>query len=271
MRIIQKIKNFKRMLNFFDLAMIFLLLMVVVFFAYNRLQRETTWENIRISVENPDWWYRGSPPAYWYARNLQVGDSIQDSFGNKVAEITNIDNYDSYGPYREIYVDLKVKTDYDKKKKQNLYEFKPLVVGSSLLFNFSKEQLRGLVVKIGDQETEYFYKTIVVEKKKISPALAEKIVIGSKSYDSDGNLIAEIVDVKNNTNSYYEFSDSRGKNIEVYDYDFRDVEVTLRIKSFADLGRIFYINKAALKIGNMIWFQFPEFALEDTKIIEIIN
>lgn len=271
MRIIQKIKTFKRKLNFFDLFILFCLLAILVFFIYNRLQRQATWIDIRLSVENPDWWYRGSPPNYWYAQNLQVGDSLNDSFGNKVVEVVNIDNYDNYGPYRDIYVDLKVRVDYDKKKNQYLYEFKPLVTGSSLLFNFSQGQLRGLVVSIGEQKIDYFYKTIKVEKKKISPSLAEKIKVGAKSYDLDGNLIAEVLEVKNNINSYYEFSDLRGRNLEVYDPKFRDIEVTLRIKSFSQLGLNFYINNAALKVGNAIWFQFPEFALEDMRIIELLD
>lgn len=271
MRIIQKIKTLKRKLNFFDFVVLFSLLAILGFFIYNRLQRQSTWVDIRLSVENPDWWYRGSPPNYWYVKNLKVGDSLNDSFGNKVVEVTNIDNYDNYGPYRDIYVDLKVQVDYDKKKNQYLYEFKPLVTGSAMLFNFAEGQLRGLVIGIGEQKQDYFYKTIKVEKKKIPPSLAEKIKEGVKSYDLKGNLIAEVLAVKNNVNSYYEFSDLRGKNVEVYDPKFRDVEVTLRIRSFSELGLNFYINEAALKVGNTIWFQFPEFSLEDMRIIELID
>jgi len=274
--IIQKINLFKRRLNFFDIMIIFLLLVVLVFFIYNRLQRNSIWTDIRISVENTDWWYEGSPPNYWYAGNLKVGDIVTNSFGNKVAEIVNIDNYDLGGPYRTIYVDLRIKTDFDKNKNQYLYEFKPLVVGSSLSLNFAKEQLKGLVVKIGNEEIKYSYKTIKVvikndKETEILPSLADKIHIGDKSYDTKGDLIAEIISVKSKIASYYEFSDIRGKNIEVYDPDYRDLEITLKIKSFEGLNRNFYINDAVLKIGTLVWFQFPEYALENARIIEIID
>jgi hypothetical protein len=68
--------------------------------------------------------------------DLAVGDQAKDSFGQTVAEVVNIDNYDQGGPYRMIFVDLKLRVDFDKNKNQYLYEFKPLSVGSSLIINF---------------------------------------------------------------------------------------------------------------------------------------
>lgn len=270
-RIIQKIQVVRSKLNYFDLLFILLLFIVFSFFIYNRLQRKTTWINVRIAVENSDWWYKGLPPNYWYAKDLDVGDSVIDSFGNKAVEIVGINNYDSGGPYRDIYVDLKIRTDYDKKKDQHLYEFKPLVVGSSLLFNFPKSQLRGVVIGVDEQNEEYFYKTIKVEKKYVLPSLVEQIQVGDIASDAQDNEVAEVLGVNSGISSYYEFSDQRGKKIKVYDPNFRDIEVTLRIKSFNEFGIDYYINKAALKIGNSIWFQFPKYALEDVKIIEIIE
>lgn len=270
-RIIQKIKFLKSRLNFFDLAIFFTLLIVLIFFTYNRLQRKSTWINIRVSVENTDWWYRGSPPAYWYVNDLKVGDFIKDSLGNPIVEVINIDNYDLGAYYRDIYVDLKVKVDFDKNKNQYFYEFKPLVVGSSLTLNFDKEQLKGLVVKVDEQEMEYFYKTIRVEKKIVHPSLANQIVAGLKSYDVKGDLVAEILEIKNRVATSYEFSDIRGQNILVNDPDYRDLELVLRVKCFKDLDREFYINKTVIKIGSMIWIQFADFALEDARIIEVMD
>jgi len=270
-RIIQKIKFLKRRLNFFDLVVFFILFLVLIFLAYNRLQRQSTWVNVRLSVENTDWWYKGSSPAYWYINDLEVGDSVKNSLGNPIVEVINIDNYDMGGYYRDIYVDLKVKVDFNKKKNQYSYEFKPLIVGSSLTLNFDKEQLKGLVVKIDEKEMEYFYKTIKVEKKFAYPNLADQVVVGSKSYDSNGNLFAEILDVKKQVATNYEFSDLRGQNILVRNPDYRDLEVVLKIKCFKDVDREFYINKTVIKIDSRIWVQFQNFALEDARIIEIID
>ncbi len=269
--IIQKINFFKRRLNFFDYTVLFLLISVLVFFIYNRLQRQETWVNVRVAVENVDWWYPGSDPAYWYFEDVKAGDSVKNSLGKEVAQVINVENYDLGGYSRLIYVDLKLKVDFNKKKNQYLYEFKPLVVGSSLSLNFPREQLRGLVISIGEKAVEYSSKTIKVKMRGIEPFLAENIVVGTKSYDINGEVIAEILDVKSNFTSSYDFSDIRAKKIKVYDPEFYDLEITLKIKTFKELGLDFYINKAVVKIGAKIWFQFTDFALEDTRIIEIIN
>ncbi len=257
-------------MNFFDIFVIFALCLVLGFFIYNRLQRKSTWVNVRLSVENTDWWYKGYSPAYWYANDLKVGDTIKDSLGHPLAEVVNIDNYDLGAFYRDIYVDLKLRVDFDKTKNQYAYEFKPLVVGSSLTLNFAKEQLKGLVIKVDEEEMQYFYKTIKVERKLVHPNVADQFIVGLKSYDANGNLVAEILAVKKQIATDYEFSDIRGQNVLVQRPDYRDLEVTLKIKCFKDLDREFFINKTVIKIDSKIWIQFADFALEDARIIEVL-
>lgn len=279
-RIIQNTKVFISKLNFFDYLVFFLLFLVLIFFIYNRLQRSVVWTNVRIAVENVDWWYgSGTPPRYWYANDLAVGDQAKDSFGQTVAEVVNIDNYDQGGPYRMIFVDLKLRVDFDKNKNQYLYEFKPLSVGSSLIVNFPQNQLRGLVVQVGENDIDYFFKTIKVVKQGIQKgvpngvlkAVADKVVVGDKVYDLDGNIIAEILEVKKEISNWYEYSDIRGEMIKTFNPDYRDLEIVLKIKAFSNLDRDFYINNTVLKVGSKIWFQFKDYAIEDATIIEIID
>ena len=262
--------------------MVLSLLAILTFFIYNRLQRQAAWVQVKISVENSDWWWRGSPPQYWYAKDLQIGDSLLDSFGKPVAEIINIDNYDGGGPHRDIYVDLKVRVDHDKKKNQYLYEFKPLVVGSSLFFNFPEGQLRGLVVQLGEQQIDYFDRTVRVELKYVqqihksnpffvTATSASQIEVGQQAYDADGMVVAEIMDVSKKPSTYYEFSDKLGRSVLVQNPDFYDVELVVKLKAFKAFEIDYFINKAALKVGNSIWLQFPEFALEDMRIIELLD
>lgn len=270
--IIQDIKVFIDKLNIFDYLIIFLLLLVLTFFVYNRLQRRVVWTNVRIAVENVDWWYgSGTPPRYWYANNLQAGALAKDAFGQTVAELVNIDNYDQGGPYRMIYVDLKLRVDFDKKKNQYLYEFKPLTIGSSLIINFPENQLRGIIVNAGEQEIDYFYKTIKVVKKEMLNSTADKIIAGDKAYDANGSLIVEILEIEKETNSSYIYSDIRGGMIKTYNPDYQDLTMLVKIKSFSNLDRDFYINNTVLKLGSKIWFQFKDYAIEDATITKIIN
>lgn len=275
-RIIQKSKFFISKFNFFDYLVIFLLILALSFFIYNRLRRQSVWTNVRLSVENVDWWYgNDSPPKFWYVNTLEVGDEVKDSFGQKIAEVINIDNYDQGGPYRMIFVDLKVKVDFDKNKNQYLYEFKPLTIGSSLILNFPENQLRGLVVQVGEDDIDYFFKTIKVVnqgvQRKVLKAVADQVAVGDRVYDLDGNVMAEILEVKKEISNWYEYSDVRGEMIEIYNPDYRDLEIVLKVKAFSNLDRVFYINNTVLKVGSKIWFQFKDYAIEDATIIEIID
>jgi len=271
-RIIQNMKVFISKLNFFDYLVFFLLFLVLLFFIYNRLQRRVVWTNVRIAVENVDWWYgSGAPPRYWYANDLAVGDQAKDSFGQTVAEVVNIDNYDQGGPYRMIFVDLKLRVDFDKNKNQYLYEFKPLSVGSSLIINFPQHQLRGIIVQTGADEIDYFFKTIRVVKNGVYKPIADQIKEGDKAYDSSGNVVAEIIEVKKAVTNFYTFSDIRGEMIKIFNPDYSDLDIVLKVKAFNTLDRDFYINNTVLKVGSKIWLQFKDYAIEDAQIIEIVD
>jgi len=271
-RIIQNMKVFISKLNFFDYLVFFLLFLVLLFFIYNRLQRRVVWTNVRIAVENVDWWYgSGAPPRYWYANDLAVGDQAKDSFGQTVAEVVNIDNYDQGGPYRMIFVDLKLRVDFDKNKNQYLYEFKPLSVGSSLIINFPQHQLRGIIVQTGADEIDYFFKTIRVVKNGVYKPIADQIKEGDKAYDSSGNVVAEIIEVKKAVTNFYTFSDIRGEMIKTFNPDYSDLDIVLKVKAFNTLDRDFYINNTVLKVGSKIWLQFKDYAIEDAQIIEIVD
>ena len=271
-RIIQDIKVFINKLNIFDYLIIFLLLFVLIFFIHNRLQRRVVWTNVRVAVENVDWWYgSGTPPRYWYGNNLLAGAQAKDAFGQTVAEVVDIDNYDQGGHYRMIYVDLKLRVDFDKNKNQYLYEFKPLSVGSSLIINFPQHQLRGIIVQTGADEIDYFFKTIRVVKNGVYKPIADQIKEGDKAYDSSGNVVAEIIEVKKAVTNFYTFSDIRGEMIKTFNPDYSDLDIVLKVKAFNTLDRDFYINNTVLKVGSKIWLQFKDYAIEDAQIIEIVD
>ena len=170
-----------------------------------------------------------------------------------------------------IFVDLKLRVDFDKNKNQYLYEFKPLSVGSSLIINFPQHQLRGIIVQTGADEIDYFFKTIKITKQRISNFVADEADVGDKVYDAQGNLVAEILDFTKSTNSYYEYSDIRGQKIKVTDPDYSDLDIVLKVKAFNTLDRDFYINNTVLKVGSKIWLQFKDYAIEDAQIIEIMD
>lgn len=267
--------------NYFDFLLLFAIVLIAAFLLNNRLQNKNTTVNVRISVENSDWWYQGSPPRIWYATDLKKGDIAKDSFGNSSAEILNIENYDNGGPYRNIYIDLKVSAQYNKRQDKYFFQYKPITVGSFLTLSFSKNQIQGIVIKMADKEIDYKYKTVKMRKgfansdqgyiDATRTDVANNYRIGDKSYDNNNNIVAEIVDLKSQIESYYEYSDIRGENIKVFNPDFRDVELTVKLKTHSESGLDLFVNNTPIKTGSKIWIQFPKYSLENYEIVEILN
>lgn len=240
-------------------------------FVYNRLQKKEEWIDVRMFVTHDNYWFSGSPPSYWYADGLEVGDVAYDSFGSKVAKVVNIDNYDKGGPSRNIFVDLKLRVDYDKKRNIFLYEYKPLDVGAVKEFDFLDQKLKGVLIQIGGDTIQYKDKLVKLKLKGIIPEVANKFVIGKKAFDVDGVEIAEIIDIKTINTSYYEYSDIRGEKILIEDPDYRDAEITLKLMTFREKDLDFFVDMAVVKVGSKIWIQFDDVAIEDGQIIEIIE
>ena len=84
-------------------------------------------------------------------------------------------------------------------------------------------------------------------------------------------MIVEILEIEREISNSYVFSDIRGEMIKTFDPDYRDLDILLKVKAFNTLDRDYYINNAVLKVGSNIWIQFENYAIEDAKIIEILE
>ena len=265
----KNIKTIIQKVNFFDLLIFLSLLIIGVILILNRMQKENSWVNVRVSIENSDWWYGGVNPKYWYAQNLKIGDVAYDSFGKESAKIKNIENYDAGEQGRIIFVDLEVQTNFDKKRKQYLYEFKPLTVGGTLLLNFGKEQLRGLVVSIDDEDNNFEYKTITVNKSFMTADISDKIKEGEIIKDSNGEEVAKIIAVEKKITEYYEFSDIRGEKILVKDPHTRAAKITMLVKTVKVFDQYYLFNGRSLKVGDWLDLNFSDFVVSGVEITEI--
>lgn len=260
-----------RKFNLFDGLVIVVLLVVASSFLWLRLSRKTEWVNLRLVVTNDEWWWQGNPPQYWYADNLRPNQQAYNSFGEKVAEITNVESFDVGAYTRRLYVDVQLKGSYDTKRKIYLYNFQPLQIGKSIDLTFGKNNVRGLITYINDPKVDYVQKKIEVSMRTIRPWVADSYVPGVEMKDSLGRTLARIDSVQTTLAQYYEFSDIRGKTILVVDPDYRDVTLRLTIATFRSGDTAYFIDRAAIKIGEKIWFQFPNAAIRDAEITKIFE
>lgn len=266
---IQKVKKWN--INLFDVLVLTAIILVIGVFLWLRASKKTEWINVRLVVANDEWWWEGQPPQWWYVDDLKVGQTAYNSFGEKVAEIYNIESFDTGGYKRRAFIDLRLKGAYEKKRQIYTYNFQPLQIGKPLDLTFGKHNVRGLITYIDKIEIDYKQKKIQVRLAQVNTWIAESIRNGIEMKDSQGRVLAVVESVEVRPYTYYEFSDIRGQMIKVTNPDFREVLVTLTINTFESGGYTYFVDRAAIKIGEKIWFQFPQAVIREAEITKIFE
>src|SRR3989344_427073 len=266
--IIHKIKSIH--LNPIDHLVIFSIAIVLGTFLYFSISKKTEWIDVRMVISKDEWWYEGQPPQYWYVDNIESGQVSYNAFGEKIAEIINIESFDIGGYRRRSYVDVKLKGSYDNTRKLYLYNYQPLQIGKPIDLTFGKHNVKGLVTYIDSDEITYFTKKIEVILLRIEPWVAESYKTGMQMKDSQNRVLATVNSIDIKLARQISFSDIRGQNIEVINPQLRDVSLQITIKTFKSSETFYFVDRAAIKIGEKIWFQFPEAVVRDAEITKII-
>lgn len=258
--------------NLFDGLVILVLLVVAGSFLWLRLSRKTEWVNVRVVVSNDEWWWEGAPPQWWYADGLSVGQSAYDSFGKKIVEITNIQNFDIGGYRRRVFIDVKLRGAYDTKRQVYLYNFQPVQVGKPLDLTVGKNNVRGVVTYIENAPQAYQEKKIEVKIFGVRPWVASSYTQGLTMKDSLNRPLVSIEDVVVEPSVATLIVETTGGVEKRYAPSlFRDVTLRVRIKVFQSNGVDYFVDRAAIKVGEHIWFQFPQAAIRDAEITKIFE
>lgn len=265
-------KNIKRLrLNIFDTLVVLIILAIIATLLYLRTTKVSQWINIRLTIANEDWWWEGQAPQYWYADSLKSGIVSYNSWGEKVAEITDVESFDIGDYRRRLYIDIRLKGSFDKKRQIYLYNYQPLQIGKTLDLTFGKNNIKGLVTYIGDSPLQYTEKQIEVKIYQVRNSLAFSYTKGLEMKDSAGRILAVIEQIDTQPASMYQFSDLRGMMIRVVNPDYQDVTLKMTIKTFTSGSGTYFIDRAAVKIGEIIWFQFPDTLVKEAVITKIFE
>jgi len=269
--IIHKIKKFKfKKVHYFDLVVILIILVILSIFLYNRFTKKSVWIDARILVSDGELWWGGDEPPYWFLDDLKSGMVATNSFGEEVAEVVNAEIFSIGDIYKNAYVDIKLKVSYDKNRQIYLYNFQPIQKGKPIDLTFGSNNVSGLIMSLNSEPEDRFEKKIKVKMQHLEGWLADSYKVGMEMKDSNGRSLARIdsVDLENSRLSKVIFLDD-----ELY-YDkgqFKDVILEISLVTFKDIeGYYRFIDGAPIKIGNEIWFHFPEIVYK-AKIMEIIE
>ncbi|MCB9813403.1 MAG: hypothetical protein H6772_03275 [Pseudomonadales bacterium] len=269
--IIHKIKNFKfEKVHYFDLVVVFTILIIFSIFIYNRISRKSIWISARISISDSDLWWNGEPSPYWYINDLSVGMVSYNSFGEEVAKITDLEIYSLGGPNKRAYVDLSLKVSYNKKSQTYLYNFQPIQKGKPIDLTFGSNNVSGLIESLDSEPEQRYQKKIRVKMENIEDWLASSYQEGMEMKDSKGRVLARIESVRVEDSKLSQIK-LVGDRIYLTKDQNKDVYAVVTVVAIKDIeGFYMTLDGAAIKIGEDVWFHFPE-VVSRAKIIEIIE
>jgi hypothetical protein len=265
--IIHKIKK----LSILDWLIIAGVCVVFGFLLSNRLTKKEEWVSIKLKISYDTSWLSRTSPPYWYMQGLTKGQSAYNSFGQKIAEVVSIENYDQGSTSRLIYIDLMLRVSYSKKQHIYLYNYQPLQIGNQIDLTFNQYNVRGIVTYIGSNTIQYKDKEIEVKLLSEFPWQADSYKEGLRMTDVSGTTVAQIlsVAVADATLSQLQFADGRVIMINNPNDIRKEVTLRLKIKTFTFAGVSYFIDGAAIKIGETIWFEFQNTVVKNAYITRI--
>lgn len=266
-------KIFRRLikkLTYFDFALIALVVVLFLgffFFFY----RKAEYINIRVKVTDQDVLYAQTQPATWYANRFEMGDVEIDALGRVISEIIGVERFNVTADRKAVYLDLRVRATYDTRTKLYSARGKPLIFGTPVRFNFSKVTFDGIVTEFPNSESQKnlsitetkvaaLLRGIRPEETPIEPAIIEAVKKGDKVYDSNGNVLAEVLDITIRPAERVAQTD-RGELLLRYDPLYKDALLTLNIRTKILDKEAFMFDNIPLKVGEWVPLNFEHVSL----------
>ena len=276
---IMKMRNFlNERLNLFDRLLIIGCLLLLGVLIFSKFSRKTEVVTIRIKITNDEWWWEGNPPTYWMLEGLSIGQEAYNSFGKRVAEIVDIHSVDTWGDKKEIFVDVNLLSSYNKRLKIYNYNFQPLQIGKPIDLVFGKSNVRGIIAYIGVDDIVYEEKEIEIKMLSVFPWEVDSYKIGLETKDTEGRVVVKIIEVRvENAQGFY-LPEQRETGGNFYmrrlivggeDLSRKDMTLRLRIKTIVQDGVSYFIDGSTVRVGNEIWFHFPEVVIKSGVISKI--
>lgn len=258
-----KIRKIFRKLTYWDLAIgiVVLILFLAFFFFFYRKQ---AYVDIRVKLTNQEVLYAQTNPRDWYANRFFKGDVERDALGRVTSEIEEVETFNVNSDRKAVYLDLKVGASYDSRTKLYSFKGKPLVFGTPLRFNFSQVTFDGIVTEFPGSDSYFGYregtKEIAAIGRNAEPFVAASIKKGDKIYDSNGVLLAEVLDIQVKPAEKVTQTD-RGDLLLRYDPLYKDILVRLRLKTKTWNEEVIVFDNIPVKIGAQIPLNFDRVSI----------
>jgi len=273
----KKTKNFFKNLTWFDYSMLFIVftLFSISFIFFYRKGEQIT---IRVKVTDQEILYAENYPQNWFANRFKVGDVEKDALGRVVSEVVNVETFSIDNKRKAVYLDLAVKATYDSRSKLYSTKGKSLVFGVPLRFNLSGIVFDAIITEFPDSKYQENLEitdkiaTVIIRgaeeaKKAVEPRVVGSLKKGDRIVDSNGNVLAEITDVKITPAERVVRTD-RGDLLLRLDPLYKDALVTLKVRTKIFNNEEYIFDDFPLRVGELLPLSFNQVFVEST-IVEI--
>jgi len=223
--------------------------------------------NIRVKVTDQDVLYAWNNPRSSYANRFVIGDIEMDGLGRINAKIIGLEKFNITGQQKVVYLDIFLKTTFDKRSGMYYAKGKPLVYGTSLRFNFKNVIFDGIVTELPEPYRQRFYEYRIYELNAllkginnntqgilslsfIEPEVIRSIKKGDKVSDSNGKVLFEVTNVVIRPSLRITTNDN-GDVLKVNDPVYIDGILTLNVRAKVIGTEAYILDDVPLKINEV--------------------
>lgn len=262
----------KKKLTIFDILILCLACAALIFFFFFS-KRQVEFTTVRIKVTDDDALYATTMPTIEYAKSFLVGDVEKNEIGQETAKITRVESYNITAQKKVVILDISVKASFKPRKNQYSLKGKPLIYGTPLTFNFTKVRVTGLVVTVpGDLEEEekregkkVIQAQLRWENREFSDVygvpeyIASAVQVGDSVTDSQGNVLAKILEVKTEPALRTIFVSGRAATVR--DPILKDVFYTVEVKTKTIENKTYMFDFQPIQIGEVVPLNFSQISV----------
>lgn len=205
------------------------------------------------------------------AQSVKVGDIEKDSSGKKIAEIVNLQVYDtpqSVVTKKDIYVKLRLLVKINSRSGELEYKNKIIKVGSPVEFRFNSGLIAGKIAELGGKEEKIEIKTITIKLYDQWPWFADSIEVGAGETDEKGEKIIKVLS-KEVKPAEITVTTQNGQTVITTDLRKVDVTLTAKIQLANIKNQYVFRQDQRIIIGELISFNAGSTRIKDGYIVDI--
>lgn len=258
MNLKNKIKN----LGLFDFLMIAFLILIIVFFGVF-FSRKTKYLEVTVKITEDNILYASNNPQAWFVYLFKPGMKEKNGLGQISAEVKKVYFYDISEAKKAAYINLKLRTNYNRQSQNYSYKGKSLLVGSPIKIELQDVLIEGLVTAIEGlpdprKEVELIVKSQIFGDNSVFPEtngipafLADAVKVGDKFYDSENKAVVTILE-KTEEPAKKITTNDKGEVFLRRDPLKKDVYLTLKLLAKQINNEYFLFDDLQIKIGDGI-------------------